>query len=188
MKRFAIITLILTLLLAVPALAEEATATAEQETIQAFQMDWDDNAISAFVEAGFEGTMITATLPDGVQFEMMLPAGFEQRDLTDEEAELGMNFAFANAETGASIRIMESVVEACNNLEEMAATMQADMPISTLQYALINGQPAVITTIEEYNAANVTFDVGEHRFIQFEFTPVTGNDKLVPFFMAAIQF
>ena len=43
-------------------------------------------------------------------------------------------------------------------------------------------------TVEELEKMNIVFPLGEYRFVQIMFSPVTGNNKLLPFFVASIQF
>ena len=60
------------------------------------------------------------------------------------------------------------------------------MPDAT--WSLMTTTNAVITTTEAEASVTVSFDLGGSRFVQIDFTPLKGNNKLAQYFMAAIQF
>ena len=189
MKKLVLIALMIAMLLAVPALAEDAAAPAEEgTTVTAVQMDWNQDVINAFVAAGFDGNMATVTLKDGLAFQILIPDGFQQRDLTEEEAETGVVLALANEETGTNIRVMDSVKEEAGSLSEIARNLLTQDPNTAIQFAVINGTPALISGLQAEDSIIVSFDLGESRFVQIDFAPLSGNNVLAQFFLAAIQF
>ena len=192
MKKFAIltITLILSLLLVLPALAEDTTAAEEENTVDAIVMDWNQDVIDAFVAAGLDGNIATVTLPDGLTFDMLIPDGFEQRELTEEEEQMGVNLALANEATGAMIRILDCTFEGINDISGIAQSLLTMNPETAIQFALINGKPALIAGMQEddYDSVNITIDLDNSRFVQFDFAPLEGNNLLAQFFIASIQF
>ena len=179
MKKFLVIALVLSLL-AVSALAEDKV------TVTGAQMDWNQSTIDAFVKDGFDGNMATVTLTDGKQFKIMVPDGFAQRDLTEDEKATGVAVAIANAQTGAEYRILDCKFETAENLTDVAKTLEGI--VSSSQYALVNGVAALITSIEAEDSMNATFELGDHRYVQIDFTPVNGNNKLIPYLIASVQF
>ena len=177
MKKLLLITLILSLL-CVPALAEE-------NTVPAAQMNWDNATISAFVAAGYDGNHATVTLQDGKQFKILIPEGFEQRDVTEEESTRGVVLAFANAD-GAEFCVLDVQFENAETLSEVASILEGN--VSTLQHLVLNGTDALLAGVEAQDCINIYIELGGHRFVQIDFTPVTGSNALIPFFIAAIQF
>ena len=189
MKKFAILTLVLSLLLVLPALAEDTTAAEEEgTTVDAIVMDWNQDVIDAFVAAGLDGNIATVTLPDGLTFDMLIPEGFEQRELTEEEEQMGVNLALVNEATGAMIRILDCTFEGINDISGIAQVLLTMNPETAIQFALINGTPALIAGIQEDDSVNITFDLDNSRFVQFDFAPLEGNNLLAQFFIASIQF
>ncbi len=183
MKKLISVLLILSLLLAVPAFAEE-----EGTTVSAVEMNWTQEMIDAFVADGFDGNMATVTLDDGLAFQILIPDGFAQRELTEEEALEGVNMAFANEETGACFRIMDSTIESADDVSHVARALLILNPDTAITFAVVNGTTALISGMPEEDSINATFDLGNHRFVQFDFAPLEGNNKLVQYFIAAIQF
>lgn len=182
MKKIILAVLALALLLAVPALAEE------ENTVSAVRMDWTQEVIDAFVGDGFDGNMATVTLADGLQFRILVPNGFEQRDLTEEETQQGVTLAFANGETGACFRIKDTTLAGFEDVGYLAKELLTKNPDTALQFAVVNGTTALISGTKEENAVNITFGLGNERFVQIDFTPLEGNNKLVQYFITAIQF
>ncbi len=179
MKKMMLITLLLTLVLA----AMPATA----ESIDAVQMDWSEDALNAFINAGFEGTWYTLTLGE-TEIQALIPAGYELRDLTEEEKAEEVALVFEKPEEGGSIVVMDTYLENYENLMEIGNTIKEQTPGELLQYAIINGNGALIRGVEEQDTVNIIFALGDHRYIQILFSPVTENSKLLPLFMASIQF
>ena len=191
MKKFAIftLTLILSLLLVLPALAEDTTAAEEEgTTVDAIVMDWNQDVIDAFVAAGLDGNIATVTLPDGLTFDMLIPDGFEQRELTEEEEQMGVNLALANEATGTMIRILDCTFEGINDISGIAQSLLSLNPETAIQFALINGTPALIAGVPSDDSVNITIDLDNSRFVQFDFAPLEGNNLLAQFFIASIQF
>jgi len=190
MKKFAILilTLILSLMLVLPALAEDTTTAEEENTVEAIQLDWKQDVVDEFVAAGLDGNMATVTLQDGLAFEMLIPEGFEQRELTEEEEQMGVNLALSNEATGAMIRVLDCTFEGINDISGIAQGLLSMNPETAIQFALINGKPALIAGMQEDDSVNITFDLGNSRFVQFDFAPLEGNNLLAQFFIASIQF
>lgn len=177
MKKLLLITLILSLLLAIPACAE----------LPAFQMDWSDDAEQAFINAGFEGTWYTLTMGD-VKFDALIPSGFELRSPTEEEAANGAALVFENGEQNSMITVLDTRMEEYGSVAEFGEALKENDPETTVQYGVINGKEAMIHATEDPDKVTIVFDLGGHRFVQIVVIPLTGNNELVPLFMASIQF
>ena len=111
-----------------------------------------------------------------------------QRDLTEEEEQFGVNLAFVNEETGACFRIMDSVLEGVEDVSYLAQSVLARSPDTAITYAVVNGTTALISGMQEEDSINIAFDLGNCRFVQIDFTPLEGNNQLVQYFIAAVQF
>lgn len=186
MKKFAILTLILvlfSLLLTLPALAEE-----EGTTVQAVQMDWNQEVIDAFTAAGFDGNMATITLADGLEFRMLIPEGFEQKELTEEEAQTGINLALINEETGTVICVRDRILEGFGDVGAIAQELLTQNPETAIQFAVVNGTTALISGLAAEDAVSIFYDLGSSRFVQFDFAPLEGNNQLAQFFITSVQF
>lgn len=186
MKKILLVTLILTLLMALPALAEEGTTT-----VSVVEVNWNQDTMDAFVAAGFDGNMATITLKDGFQFQLLIPDGFEQRDLTAEEEEQGIELAVTNKETNSTFRIMNSTVEGLEDfdgLAQMAQHLVSLNPETAIQFASINGVPALISGLQAEDTVSIAFAPGGSRCVEIEFAPLEGNNQLVTFFMTSVQF
>ncbi len=211
MKKFIAVALLLSLLMSVPALAEsteaaeseeaiEATQTEEskdaendsetdepENVIHASQMDWSEDAEKAFTDAGYTGTWYTLTLKD-IKMEALIPSGFEQRSVSDEEKADGLVLVFDNEEQKSSIVVADTILESYDNLEDIGNSLKEKNPNTLVQYVIINGKAALINGMEELDKVSVIFDMGDHRYIQIMFSPVTGNNNLIPFLMASLQY
>ena len=181
MKKILLVTLMVTMLAVAPVLAEETT-------VSAVQMDWNQQIIDAFVAEGFDGSFGTVTLPDGTQFQMLIPDGFQQRDLTEEDQAQNVALAVANETTGTEILVRDNVLEGIGSIGELAQSMVTEDPMTAISFAVINGTTAVISGREADDFVTVSFDLGESRFVQIDLKPLSGNNKLANFFMASIQF
>ena len=182
MKKILLVTLMITMLAAAPVLAEEGT------TVSAVQMDWNQQIIDAFVADGFDGAFGTVTLHDGTQFRMLIPDGFQQRDLTEEDQAQNVALAVANESTASEILVRDNVLEGVGSIGELAQSMVAEDPMTAISFAVINGTTAVISGREADDFVTVSFDLGESRFVQIDLKPLSGNNKLANYFMASIQF
>ena len=181
MKKFMIVTLILTLLVSVPVFAEEAT-------VKAVKMDWNQEIINAFAADGFDGNMGTVTLQDGKQFRILIPDGFSKRDLTQADQSENVVLALVNESTNSTIKIRDHKMDGVSSIAELAQSIIKANPKTAGSFAVINGTNAVITTTEAEASVTVSFDLGGSRFVQIDFTPLKDNNKLAQYFMAAIQF
>ena len=176
MKRIAIVILILSLVLAIPACAED---------IEAARIDWSEEAEQVFIEAGYSGTWTTL---EGVGCEMIIPDGYVQQELTDQDRANEYAFIFANEENGGKIEVFDSYIEGVEDLATLAAGLQERHPENPVQYAIINGAAAVINSVEDYDMSSAIFDLGNSRFIQIMFTPMSQSTQLLTLCMASIKF
>ncbi len=177
-KKFFAITLVLSLVLALPAFAEQS--------IEAVQMNWSEDAEKAFVDAGFEGYWFTLTL-DNVECKAIIPTGYVLRDATEEEKAEGVALLFENETNGGAIVVLDTQLD-YENLVEIGSQIKEETPDRLVQYAMINGTGALITGDEETDRMNAVFALGDHRYIQYIFSPVTGNNDLLALLLASIQF
>lgn len=182
MKKILLATLMLAMLLAAPVLAEEGT------TVSAVQMDWNQQIIDAFVADGFDGSFGTITLNDGTQFRILIPDGFQQRDLTEEDMAQNVAVAIANESAGSEILVRDNVIEGAGSIGELAQGMVTEDPMTAISFAVLNGTPAVISGRVAEDVVTASFDLGESRFVQIDLKPLSGNNKLANYFMASIQF
>ena len=180
MRRFVLLILIFSLMLTLPAMAEN--------TVSAVEINWNQDVINAMVEAGIDGNMATVTLKDGKQFEMMIPDGFVQRELTEDETQKNVILAFVNEETATSFQITDSTIEGAADVSYLAQARLALNPDTAMTFAVINGTTALISGLQEQNSINIAFDLGESRFVQIVFAPLEGNNVLAQYLAASVQF
>ena len=180
MKKLTIFALILALVFSVSALAEP-----QSEPIEAVQIDWDETAEQTFLNAGFSGTWYTM---DNMGFKLLIPDEYQEQELTDEDRANECVLFFVNPENGGRVQIYDSTIEDYDDLESLANGLREQYPERVLQYAMINGAAAVINADEGYDMMNVIFDLGNHRFAQVMFSPVSTANQLLTLCMASIQF
>lgn len=180
MKKILVFTLILSLVLAMPAFAE-----ADDNVIHADQIDWSEEAEKAFVDAGYSGTWTTL---EGIGCEMIIPDDYVQQELTDQDRADNYAFIFANAENGGKIEVFDSYIEGIEDLESLGKALQEKSPENPVQYAFINGAAAVINSVEDYDMSSAIFDLGNSRFVQIMFTPMSKSTQLLVLCMASIKF
>ena len=178
MKKCIVITLILSLVLAMPVFAED-------NAIHAAQIDWDESAEKAFVDAGYAGTWYTL---EGIGCDLIIPEGYEQQELTDEDRADNYAFIFANEELGGKVEVFDQYIDSVDDLASLGAALQEKSPENPVQYAIINGAAAVINTVGDYDMMSAIFDLGDHRFVQIMFTPMSKATELLTMCMASIKF
>ena len=176
MKRFLAIALTLCLALALPAFAE---------SIEATRIDWDESAEQVFLSAGYSGTWYTL---NGVGCKLIIPDGYVEQELTEQDRADECAFWFNNAENGGRVQVYDSYIESCDDLVTLGNSLREQHPERPVQYALINGMGALLNTSEEYDMTNAIFYLGEHRFIQIMFSPMSQSTQLLTLCLASIQF
>ena len=155
------------------------------EGIEVTQIDWSEEAEQAFIESGYSGTWYTL---NGIGCELIIPDGYAQRDLTEEEAANNIVFCFANEENGGVIYAFDTVFEGIDDLVTLGGAIKDQDPEALVQYARINGAAAIITGSEEADSIEAIFDLGGNRFVRLMFTPVLRDDQLLTLCVASIRF
>ena len=176
MKRIIPVLLILVLLLATCGFAED---------IEAIQVDWTEDSEQQFVDAGYSGIWYTL---ESVGCTLIIPDAYEQREPTEEELEKNAAYIFTDAENGGEIVVLDSLIEDADDLLSMGTLIAAQNSEALVQYAVINGTPAIITGNEKLDSANIIFDLGGHRFIQILYSPMSKANQLLTACMCSIQF
>lgn len=182
MKKLLVFALILSLVLAMPAFAE---ADADDNVIHAAQMDWNEEAEQVFTDAGYSGTWTTL---EGIGCDLIIPEGYVQQELTDQDRADNYAFIFANAENGGKIEVFDSIIQGVEDLETLGKKLQEKSPEDPVQYAIINGAAAVINSVGDYDMTSAIFDLGNSRFVQIMFTPMSKATQLLTLCMASIKF
>ena len=177
MKKLIALALILSLALAVPALAEQA--------IQVAEINWTDESEQEFVNAGYSGTWFTL---NGIGCKLIIPDGYVEQELTEEDRADEYAFIFANEENGGKIEVFDSYIESCDDLATLGAALREAHPERFVQYVMLNGAAAVLNGIEEADRVNAIFDLGDHRFVQIMFSPMSVENQLLTACIASIHF
>jgi len=176
MKKLILFTLILSLALAMPSLAEAD---------EPVRIDWSKELEQAFVDAGFVGTQYTL---HGVGCQLIIPDSYVEQSITDEDLANELVFHYADEENGGKIQVFDSIIESCDDLTGLGEMLKTQYPDRLVQHVIINGVPAIINASEELDTANVIFDMGEHRFVQIVFSPMSKANQLLTLCIASIQF
>ena len=176
LQKIVSLALFLSLVLAVPAFAE---------SIEAVQIDWSDTLEQSFVDAGYSGTWYTL---NDLGCQLIIPEGYVQQELSEEDIANEYVYWFSNAEIGGNIEVFDSYIEGCPDLLHLGSSLQEQHPDRLLQYAYINGAAAIINGTEEYDIVNVIFDLGDSRFAQIMFSPMSKANSLLTACIASIQF
>ena len=164
-------------------------STAEApESVSVTQIDWSDTARDAFLAKGYDARWLDVTFGDGKAMKMMVPTGYEMREVTDEEKATGTVVVCENKDNGGILRVKDSQYDAIENLIDFSKGMQEQNENVSTQFASINGNYAAINSSPSADSVNICFAQGNHRFIEVILSPVNGNNDLIPFFIAAIQF
>ena len=176
LQKIVSLALFLSLVLAVPAFAE---------SVEAIQIDWSDALEQSFVDAGYSGTWYTL---NDLGCQLIIPEGHVQQELSEEDIANEYVYWFSNEEIGGSIEVFDSYIEGCPDLLHLGSSLQNQYPDRLLQYAYINGAAAIINGVEEYDIVNVIFDLGDSRFAQIMFSPMSKANSLLTACIASIQF
>ena len=176
MKKIIALVLTACLMMAVPACAE---------TIEAVQIDWTEQSEQEFVDAGYSGSWVEL---ESVGCRLIIPEGYEQTELSEEDVANEYVCRFYNAENGGAISVFDSHIEGMEDLSSLGAALKAQYPERTLQYLILNGAAAVASGVEEYDIMNVIFDLGDSRFVQIMFSPMSEANELLTACIASIQF
>ena len=176
MKKLILFTLILSLVLAMPSLAEAD---------EPVRIDWSKEVEQAFVDAGFVGTQYTL---HGVGCQLIIPDSYVEQTSTDEDLAHELVFHYADEETGGKIQVYDSIIDGCDDLAGLGEMLKTQYPDRLVQHVVINGVAAIINASEELDTANVIFDMGEHRFVQIVFSPMSKANQLLTLCIASIQF
>ena len=177
------------LMMMAAALMVPVMSTAEStDSINVVQIDWSDTARDSMIAKGYDARWLDVTFGDGKTLKMLVPEGYEMGTVTDEEKATGVVVVCENKNNGGVIKVKDSQYDAIENLIDFSQKMQGEFGDVTTQYASINGNYAAINSSPSADSTNICFALGEHRFIEVLFSPVNGNNDLIPFIIAAIQF
>ena len=177
MKKFIAMILMLSFVLAIPAFAEEVEAT---------DINWNEEAEQTFIDAGYVGTWTTL---EDVNCKLIVPEGFVDEALTDEDKANNLVHIFVNQETGATIKVFDSQIDSMEDLASIGNALHEKNPDQPIQFAHINGAGAVINAIPTDDVVNTIFDLGNHRYYQIMFTGMLAEqNQLMTLCMASIQF
>ena len=176
MKKFAVLALILSLALVLPAFAEAP---------EVVRIDWTDESEQAFADAGFSGTWYAL---EDIGCQIIIPDEYAQREVTEAEAANHAAFIFENPENGGEIAVLDTVLDGADDLVSLGALLAAQDPEAPVQYAVINGRPAIITGDGERDSADAIFDLGGRRFIRIMLSPFSQSNPLLSACITSIQF
>ena len=116
MKKLILFTLILSLVLAMPSLAEAD---------EPVRIDWSKEVEQAFVDAGFVGTQYTL---HGVGCQLIIPDSYVEQTITDEDLAHELVFHYADEETGGKIQVYDSIIDGCDDLAGLGEMLKAQYP------------------------------------------------------------
>ena len=166
----------------VSAMASEAAPESATESVETAQTElnfdekvitWDATMEAAAMATGFSGKFYTI---DGLNMQLLIPDGLEQRQPTEEEKGKGDILIFENADQSEKVEFVLGPVADCKDLAQVKAFIEQNYPGITVNPMKINGYNTLVFGNEQTDSMTVLIGAGEDGFLRIICRPVTAPE------------